>query len=96
MGTLGVVAAIGGGGAFAGFLSSLFTNLGLGMEINQANKKWKELRRHSYQSFITEKLARPLFYKELEDKLEKLSAKRISECRDSCRELKEISQRHES
>jgi energy-coupling factor transporter ATP-binding protein EcfA2 len=94
-GTLGVVAAVGGSGALAGFLSSLFTNLGLGLEISQAHKKWKELRQQAYINFLKNQLARPLFLEKIEQQSKNLNTKRIEKCRSASDELKEISKKYE-
>jgi energy-coupling factor transporter ATP-binding protein EcfA2 len=95
IGTLGLVAAIGGSSAASGFLLSLFNNMGLGKEILEAHRRWKDLREEAYRRFLQSKLAKPLFTEPLEQEAQRLDIKRIDECRKACKELEEISQKYE-
>lgn len=95
MGTLGLVAAIGSGTAAGGLLMSLFNNMGLAREINEAHHLWKQLREKAYLNFFRQKLAQPLFGQQLLKEYENLSIERIDCCRKACSELEEISNQHE-
>jgi energy-coupling factor transporter ATP-binding protein EcfA2 len=95
IGTLGLVAAIGGGSAAGGFLLSLFNNMGLGKEILEAHKLWKELREKSYIKHLNDNLALPLFASPMLDEFSGLDDRRINECRIACKKLEEISRRYE-
>jgi len=95
IGTMGVVAAVGGSGAAGGFLMSLFNNMGLGREVMEAHQNWKKLRRQSYRRHLRELLAGPIFLNSLEEKAARLSPDNITSCREACAKLKEISRIHE-
>jgi ABC-type oligopeptide transport system ATPase subunit len=95
IGTLGVVAAVGGSSAASGFFLSLFNHLGLAREINQAHKLWKDLRGCSYVIFLKNKLAKPLLTNPWLLESEKLDKARIEKCQSACENLEEISKTHE-
>lgn len=95
IGTLGLVAAIGGSSAAGGFLLLLFNQMGLSKEIFEAHTRWKELREQAYFTFIKEKLALPLFAAPLELAAERLNNSRLAECREACEKLEEISKKYE-
>lgn len=95
IGTLGLVAAIGGGSAAGGFLLSLFNNMGLGKEILEAHKLWKELREKSYIKHLNDNLALPLFARPLIEEFSGLDDRRIGDCRNACKKLEEISRKYE-
>lgn len=95
IGTLGVVAAVGGSSAASGFFLSLFNHLGLAREINQAHKLWKELRQKSYHDFLKDKLARPLVTEPWLIEVTQLDNTRIESCLSACKDLEEISKTHE-
>lgn len=94
IGTLGVVATIGGSGATSGFLLSLFNNMGLNSEILAAHSKWKELRKASYLEHLRQKLALPLFLEEDELRLKRLAPELINESQKSCEILGKIIKQH--
>lgn len=95
IGTLGVVAAIGGSSATGGFLLSLFNNMGLGKEIFEAHRSWKQMRQATWQKHLGELLAGPLFLHQMTETSNGLSPELISQCREACHNLKEISSKHE-
>lgn len=95
IGTMGVVAAVGGSSAAGGFLMSLFNNMGLGREVMEAHQNWKKLRCQSYRKHLRELLAGPIFLKQLEEKATCLAPDNITSCREACAKLKEISRIHE-
>lgn len=95
IGTMGVVAAVGGSSAAGGFLMSLFNNMGLGREVMEAHQNWKKLRCQSYRKHLRELLAGPIFLKQLEEKAMRLAPDNITSCREACAKLKEISRIHE-
>lgn len=95
VGTLGVVAVVGGSSAAGGLLMSLFNNLGLSREIVDAHSNWKKLRQASYVRHLREKLAGPLFFDKLQNKMTSLSPDLITSCENACRQLKEICRIHE-
>ncbi len=95
VGTLGVVAVVGGSSAAGGLLMSLFNNLGLSREIVEAHTCWKRLRQASYIRHLREKLAGPLFLDKLQNRMTTLSPDLISSCENACRQLKEICRIHE-
>ncbi|NCB40135.1 MAG: hypothetical protein EOM80_15350 [Erysipelotrichia bacterium] len=95
IGSLGVVAVIGGTGATGGFLLSLFNNMGLGNEILEAHKNWKKMRQEVYRQHLGKFLAGPLLLDNLVKKREQLAPELIDSCIEACQKLKEISQNHE-
>lgn len=95
IGTMGVVAAVGGSSAAGGFLMSLFNNMGLGREVMEAHHNWKKLRRQSYRRHLRALLAGPIFLNRLEEKAARLAPDNTSSCREACAQLKEISRIHE-
>jgi len=95
VGTLGVVAVVGGSSAAGGFLMSLFNNLGLSREVIEAHENWKRLRRASFAKHLREKLAGPLFLNDLLCKNSSLAPDQIKRCENACQQLKEISRINE-
>lgn len=95
MGTLGIVAVIGGSSATGGMLLSLFNNMGLGSQILQAHKSWKNLRQQEYIKHLREHFAGPLFLDELNKIDQGLDAGLINSCTASCEHLKEIIRQNE-
>lgn len=95
IGTLGLVAAVGGGSAAGGFLLTLFNNMGLGHEILEAHKLWKELREKAYIQHLHKNLALPLFAQPIIDEFQSLGSSRIEKCREACQKLEEISKKYE-
>lgn len=95
MGTLGIVAVIGGSSATGGMLLSLFNNMGLGNQILQAHKSWKKLRQKEYINHLQKHFAGPLFLEELNQIDHGLDAGLINSCTASCDHLKEIIRQNE-
>lgn len=95
VGTLGVVAVVGGSSAAGGLLMSLFNNMGLSREVMEAHQNWKRLRQASYKKHLREQLAGPLFLNDLQQKATGLAPELIESCQKACEQLKEISRIHE-
>ncbi len=74
IGSLGLVAVVGGSGVLGGFLMSLFNNMGLGKEILEAHKKWKEIRSQDYCAHLLKNLASPLFYEKFQTKEKQINS----------------------
>lgn len=95
IGTLGVVAVIGGSSATGGLLLSLFNNMGLGNQILQAHKSWKAQRQKEYVQHLRINFAGPLFLDNLLETNKNLDTELIESCRNSCQRLKEIIRQNE-
>ncbi|MDD3149162.1 MAG: ATP-binding cassette domain-containing protein, partial [Candidatus Riflebacteria bacterium] len=95
VGTMGVVAVVGGSSAAGGLLLSLFNNMGLSREVMEAHRSWKTLRRASYKEHLREKLAGPLFLNDFRQKAMGLAPETIESCQQACEQLKEICRIHE-
>lgn len=95
MGTLGIVAAIGGSSATGGFLLSLFNNMGLGSQVVQAHRDWKKMRQKEYLNHLEQHFAGPLFLDHLKAIELQLNDSNLENFSESCRKLKEMIRQHE-
>ncbi len=95
MGTLGVVAVIGGSSATGGFLLSLFNNMGLGRQVLQAHNQWKIMRQKAYTEHLATHFAGPLFLNSAVAKNREIKESDLQTCREACEKLKEIIVSHD-